>query len=579
MLKTFKASIVCCSLASTILFHPINIIHMQKTIVFNLLILVFCANFVNAQNNLTETEKLVATAKVWGFLKYYHPNVADGKYDWDQQLFEVLPKVKKANNSEQLSQVFSDWINTLGKVKSCKKCHKASKHDYFKQNFDLSWIENEKFFNANLSKLLKHIELNRHQGKKHYVKYHSGVGNIEVINEKSYKDFDWKDEKLRLLALFRYWNIIEYFFPYKYQTDLPWEDVLKKMVPKFQHAKTEQDLHLAMLEVIVCIDDSHGVFATLQTRDFLGAKWSPARFEFINDTAIITGFYNDTLARLDDVRVGDIITKIDGKTPIAIFKEREKYIYGSNQAVKKHKAYNAILNGTSDSVNVEFLRDGKTFSKFIKRYSFKALNYDWKNRQGEKYKILPDNIGYVNMGIITKEDIPQAMEALAETKAIVFDIRNYPKGTLYLISKYITSSRRDFFKVTYPDLEYPGKFIWRNGTQCGDKEALKYKGKVILLVNAKSQSHAEFTAMCLQVGDHVTTIGSQTSGADGNVSRFEMVGGFKTMISGIGIFYPDHSITQRKGVKVDIEVHPSIQGIIKGKDEVLEKAIALINEQ
>ncbi|MRM97442.1 S41 family peptidase [Riemerella anatipestifer] len=169
------------------------------------------------------------------------------------------------------------------------------------------------------------------------------------------------------------------------------------------------------------------------------------------------------------------------------------------------------------------------------------------------------------------------MEKLKNTKAIVFDIRNYPKGTGYAIAEYISSKRNDFYRVIIPDLDYPGKFVWRDGTKCGKNGELKYKGKVVLLVNETSQSHAEFTAMILQTGDNVATIGSQTSGADGNVDTFELVGGYETMITGIGIFYPDGTETQRKGVKVDIEVKPTIQGIIDGKDEVLEKAIEYVN--
>ncbi|APT21372.1 hypothetical protein BU993_01200 [Flavobacterium columnare] len=31
---------------------------------------------------IKDSEKLVSTCKVWGFLKYYHPNVAKGGFDW-----------------------------------------------------------------------------------------------------------------------------------------------------------------------------------------------------------------------------------------------------------------------------------------------------------------------------------------------------------------------------------------------------------------------------------------------------------------------------------------------------------------
>lgn len=74
---------------------------------------------------------------------------------------------------------------------------------------------------------------------------------------------------------------------------------------------------------------------------------------------------------------------------------------------------------------------------------------------------------------------------------------------------------------------------------------------MVLLVGEISHSQTEFTAMCLQAGDNVPIIGNQTSGADGSVGRFEMIGGYKTMITGVGMFYPDNTETQRKGVKID----------------------------
>jgi C-terminal processing protease CtpA/Prc len=49
-----------------------------------------------------------------------------------------------------------------------------------------------------------------------------------------------------------------------------------------------------------------------------------------------------------------------------------------------------------------------------------------------------------------------------------------------------------------------------------------------------------------------------------------------TMISGIGVYYPDGTETQRVGIVPDVECKPTIQGIREGRDEVLEKAIEII---
>lgn len=549
---------------------------MKKTI---LLFLFFtCGNLLFAQESLTLTEKLATTAKIWGFLKYYHPEVADGKYNWDEQLFDVLPKVKSAGTKEELSSVYLDWINELGKISRCKRCGNKKGVNYFDKNFDLNWLGDENRFTSELTEKLKFIETNRHQGKKYYVTSgRKNVGNIEVVNEIEYTNFDWQNENLRLLTLFRYWNIVEYFFPYKYQTDTQWEDVLNKMIPKFIAPESEEAFHLAMLELITSIDDSHGGFITEKTKDFFGHYWVPVSIVLIDGNAVVTGFYDEKLAGKDDLRIGDVITKVNGEIVETIFMENAKYIYGSNMARKKAKAHFAVFNGASDSVEIEFIRNNNTYTKSVKRYLYKEFKSREKNKP-KIYDVLENNIGYVDMGQLKVADVGRVMKSLVNTKALILDIRSYPKGTLYKIANYISSRENEFFKAIYPDLDYPGKFIWSNGVQCGQNGALKYKGKVVLLVNEGTQSHAEFTAMCLQTGDHVTTIGRQTSGADGNVSRIRMVGGYKTMISGIGIFYPDHSETQRKGVKIDIEVRPTVKGIIEGRDEVLEKAIEFINK-
>jgi len=106
-----------------------------------------------------------------------------------------------------------------------------------------------------------------------------------------------------------------------------------------------------------------------------------------------------------------------------------------------------------------------------------------------------------------------------------------------------------------------------------------YQGKLVVLVNENSQSQAEYTAMAFRAGKNTTIVGSTTAGADGNVSTIVLPGGLRTMISGIGVYYPDGTKTQRVGIVPDIWVEPTIDGIKNGKDEVLEKAIELIEQQ
>lgn len=540
---------------------------MKKTLLIALLFL-FQFSF---SKPITETQKLAATCKVWGFLKYYHPNVANGSKNWDEQLFQILPKVEEAKTSEAFSLVIENWIVSLGEIKKAEVV--KSKKEYFDKNFDLSWLNKNELFSKSLSKKLKFIEENRIQDKQYYVDFKLDGGMpLQFKNEVKYSEFKWEDKKMRLLVLFRYWNYIEYFFPYKYQMDENWDKVLTDMLPRFYAPTSEKDFVLAMREISIKLNDTHAFTQMPQLFEYFGDKFIPADVSFIDGKAIVIGLKNDSLARVSDIKIGDIITKVEGKTIAELLKENRKYVEGSNEPSVLKNAYWTIFNGKSDAVEVEFIRNGKAVTKSIKRYKYKDLKIQFPDQ--EKWKILEGNIGYVNYDALEESDVPALISALNNTNAVIFDNRERPHDVMYAISDWLNPEPKEFVKFLDPDVSYPGRYLWRNEIlKCGKRNPEYYKGKVIVLINEKAVSHAEFNAMSLQTAPKVKVIGSQTGGADGANYGFPLIKGFYTSFTCYGVFYPNKKETQRIGIVPDIEVKPTILGIQQGRDEVLERAV------
>ncbi len=134
-----------------------------------------------------------------------------------------------------------------------------------------------------------------------------------------------------------------------------------------------------------------------------------------------------------------------------------------------------------------------------------------------------------------------------------------------------------FVKFTIGNVDNPGEFNFTSDINI-PSQGNTYKGKLIVLVNELTQSQAEYTAMAFRAGDNTTIIGSTTAGADGNVSSIFLPGGLRTMISGIGVYYPSGEETQRVGIVPDIELKTTIQGTREGRDEFLDKAIEIANQ-
>jgi C-terminal processing protease CtpA/Prc len=64
-----------------------------------------------------------------------------------------------------------------------------------------------------------------------------------------------------------------------------------------------------------------------------------------------------------------------------------------------------------------------------------------------------------------------------------------------------------------------------------------------------------------------------------SISSDNLPGQIITYFSGIGIYFSNGKPAQKVGILPDIEVHPTIKGIREGRDEVLEKAIEIINKK
>lgn len=543
---------------------------MKKNII--IVLLLFLYQTVFASFTVNEDQKLAATCKIWGFLKYYHPNVANGNFNWDEQLFKVLPKIEKAKTDAEFSKVMENWIASLGKVKAYKTEIPNEEADYFDKNFDLSWTQNTPFFSQRLSQKLKFIEQNKIQGRQYYVEQ-----GTEFRNEVEYSEFDDKDVNFRLLLFFRFWNYVEYFFPYKYQMDQNWDVTLAEFLPRTVNPASETDYYLSLKELSAKLNDTHALLGANKLFDFFGRHGMPFNVKIIDDKAVVTGFKNESLSKIDDIRIGDVITRIDGRAIGDLIKENQKYIEGSNYAAILNSEY-PIFYGRTDICEIEFVRNGKTAAKRIKRYLYKDLNINYENNS-EKYRLLENNIGYVNMAVLTADDVSAVMERLKLAKAIIFDIRNYPQGTNFTIAEYLNPEPKDFVKSIDADLSSPGRYIWRKQeTPCGKNNPDYYKGNVILLVNEKSISHSEFTAMTLKTAPKATVIGSQTAGSDGRSYRFEIIKGIWTSFTTYGVFYPDKKETQRIGIVPDIIMEPTILGIQQGRDEVLERAVLFANE-
>ena len=531
--------------------------------------------------------------KLWGFLKYHHPEVGIGNYNWDNELFRILPEYMKVDGRAQRDEILLQWIKKYGEIPKCTTCKETPPDAVLKP--DLSWVE-QFGMSTVLKEKIKEVYRNRHQGEQFYVQLGSS-GNAVFVNENSYQHQYEQSVNigLRLLALYRYWNMIQYFFPYKHLTDKNWNEVLSEYIPKFILAETRLEYQLAVLLLTGEINDTHANFLGGDKIDSLrGDLGAPFEVQFIENKLVVTRYYKHDVQNVVGLSIGDVITHINGKEIESIIDSIKVYYPASNESVRMKNLANDLLRSTKNIMTIDYVSsDGVPQKTELTLYERRGLYTSKKNSMPRNKLIYNDNmlvindiIGYIYLSGITNERVSSFKKEFKNTKGVIIDIRKYPmEDVLYSLGSYFVSEDIPFAKFTKANVDNPGEFTFKSTFSKLINYALEpnlqpeelYQGKLVVIVNENTQSHAEFTAMAYRAGKNTTIIGSQTSGADGNVSKVVLPDGLTTWFSGAGVYYPDGRETQRIGIVPDIEIKPTIQGIREGRDELLEKAIEIIN--
>jgi len=527
----------------------------------------------------TKLRNLKVLGLIWGFLKYYHPNIAKGEYNWDYDLFRVLPKVLAVVSNEERDVVLLQWIKGLGEFQQG--------HEYsidastLKSVPDLDWID-QSGFSDSLVSLLHQVKTAQRRNQHYYIGLQAGVGNPIFKNEKPYYFADCPDTGYRILSLFRYWNIIQYFFPYKHLIGQDWKNVLDEFIPKFIEAKNKTEYNLIVLELIANIHDTHTSHTDDKPglNDFLGLNIAAIELTYVENKPVVTGYYDDELGKETGLEIGDILTKVNNLSVEELVLDKIKYTPASNYPTLLRDMALRLLRTNDPFIHIEFIRNNSAENQTIKTYPINEFNLNRKYESTDtSFKLIYPNIAYINNSSVKKNHLSKIWKEIKNSKGLIIDNRNYPFDfPIYELTRYLMPDRINFARFSIGSLEMPGTFIYTPSIHIGNKTDTFYKGKVVILINELSQSSSEFHAMAYRVHPNAVVIGSTTAGADGNISQFYLPGGITTKISGIGVYYPDYRETQRVGIVPDIEIKPTIQGIKEGRDEILEKAIKVINE-
>lgn len=530
---------------------------------------------------------LTTLCKVWGYVKYHHPVFSDSKLNIDYELFKLLPHMVNCRVDKR-NLILSEWVSRLGSFEKRHQPVCEEQTNLFKKyHTDLKWIEDSVSLGQNLSQQLIDLRYADRSDGNYYVSY-TKYENFDQTslnpcfqNENSYSELPNLDFGYRLLAIFRFWNMVEYFYPCKYMTDKRWSDVLPEYIIRM-HTDGHENYKKTLWSLIAQINDSHADLEDIRLFLF-GENRVPLHLSFAQDMLYVSA--PDTLysytQKGSEFQIGDQIVSVNGK-PVKHYLELVKNnIPCSNMGRVKDITTDIILRTTlkNTSIPIRYCRNGilrDTLAEILPQRKYMDRLF-----KPFTYKIIDHKIAYINpINYKTKEkDIIKSL--LAEYNSVIIDFRygmslDFNNDFDATLSDYSEKeSIEDPYLYTYPIINLPGTFGLSVEPKQPVVKVARSKPRFIILVGGWTQSTTETYVQFLQTKTNVLVIGTQSAGADGNISPISLPGGVHTCFSGLGWYYRDGTPVQRMGVKIDKIIEPTVMGIKSKRDEPCDEAVKI----
>ena len=185
---------------------------------------------------------------------------------------------------------------------------------------------------------------------------------------------------------------------------------------------------------------------------------------------------------------------------------------------------------------------------------------------------LSAGVYYVDLHGLTAERWQSVMPSLQHARAIILDERGVPAGMVPTVLGHFIDHA-----VVSPTWQLP--LLESGGYQTSHWEVRpalpRLHAQLIVLTDGRVTSYGETILQNIRDNHLATLVGEPSGGTNGNIAEAILPGGFIMHFTAMRVQLPDGTAIQGKGITPDHPVHPTIQGVRAGRDEVLMAAVAL----
>ncbi|MCP3136127.1 S41 family peptidase [Pyxidicoccus xibeiensis] len=398
----------------------------------------------------------------------------------------------------------------------------------------------------------------------------------------AYEAMPYPAEPYRLLAVLRFWNVMRFFHPDP-KALKDWDAVLPTFLARARDARDAAGYTRVLYALAARVADGHSFVAEggVPLRSLAGGN-APLVLRSVEGRFLVAELPMPEAARAAGISVGDEVVSVDGE-PVATRAGRLGALLGASHPAAHAERVASLLLAGADGQPVEVMLQGvdgrmkearlprsRDFLPFLRPPPEAAT--PWRKLDG--------GLGYVDLRLLRAERVDAMLEALKDTRGLVLDLRGYPQGSAWALAPRLNVRGATTAAVTARPLLSAGEVREvRRVEPLPTTDKPLYRGRIVVLVDERTMSQGEYTAMMLRTASGARLVGSPTAGAVGDTTNVCLPGAVCVLFTGQRLESSDGGAVQGVGLRPDVEARPTVRGLRAGRDEVLERALTLFREE
>jgi len=393
----------------------------------------------------------------------------------------------------------------------------------------------------------------------------------------------------RLLAVAQLWSAIRVRHVHRDLYDEDMDALLVRTIPKLEAARVASEYASALMPMVSALDDAPANLRGQSADTVRGMASTPFRLRWIEDRAIITDVVRDSVTKALGIEIGMEVTAADGFPMPAWIMDHRTAVSAPNTWSRLRALMPQVVLGPSGGALFR-LRDltNRERQLNIPRSAAYVAPLVLAERPGmSAVRTLPGDIVYLDVERLPHDSIAVILARSRGARAWMLDLRGtLGTGRADAIIAAVRSApevvtarevrRYESEPCVTPTLREARQWCAqtreaRSRVSRGDT-AGHYAGRIVALIDERTEGDMERLAIALDAVARVTFIGSASAGGPGEVMDIALPGLLYVALPIVELRRSDDGQLQRVGITPSVEVRLTARGVRSGFDDVIERA-------